>query len=1374
MESTWTLGTLEKDGENTEQATLPPNPEVSANFLSRLTFTYLDAIMVNGYKRPLVMNDLYELPDELHSRTIADRFGRNWDRELSINKEYLKHAKPDGSIDPSLKIKRPSLLRALWRTFGISWVLGGIFRLVSDGCQIAAPMVLQYLIAWLTAASVGQTTVDVGYGYGLACALLALQLVLSLFVNQYFYATMKVGFSIRAAIIVHIYRKSLLLSQSARQDFSAGKTVNLMSTDASRLDLTAPFLHLLWAAPIVILVSMSLLIYNLGASALVGFFFLIIVFPAQGVLMKYLVKVRTKANKITDNRVKIVQEFIQGMRVLKFQGWEQAALNRIAKLRDEELSFVRIIIMARAWISAVMQIQPVFAAILTFITYTQTHPPGSLTPALAFSSIGLFNVLRLPLMFLPQVATQATDAMVSIRRLESLLLATELQESTIVPASYNWAVRVHDGLFLWDQPSNGGDDFSRSKDKKKQVQNGNPTPNGTPRRAMTTLLTKSPTEIAGKESKKDRPAQENGHTILRGVDFVLPKGALMMVVGPVGSGKSSLLSALVGEMRRVEGLVEVRGSVAYCPQQAWIQNATVRANITFGNTFNERKYWETIRACAMERDLEILTDGDFTEIGERGINLSGGQKQRVSIARAVYSDADIVLLDDPLSAVDAHVGRHIFDHCICGALAEKTRILSTHQIHILPQGKYKWRFTDGRIVEQGTYADLVASEGGYLQSMVKEYGGANDDDSNLPKEVDVQKKKAADKSLHDLAKTKRRAGTKGQDGTLMSEEEKMEGAVAFKVYKDYFRLAGGWIVVLGIVASLALTQGARIATDSWLAAFTSNRLAGDMGYFSGVYIAWGTSQGIAVLVTGYLFSTGCIWASRRLHASAADRLFRAPISFFDTTPVGRIMNRFSKDIDSIDNVLPETLRMATSTFSLIAATVILIGVVLPIFFAPLVPLLIICDSLTPTRFYRATSRELKRLDSVSKSPLYAHFSESLTGLPTIRAYNAQERFRKINEERLDANGRAYWLSITTQRWIDWRLGLIASLLVFGAAILGVAGRGSILGPGVIGLALTYSLNVTGTLNWMVRQLAETEMQMNGVERLIYYAEDLDTEAAMVIEQNRPPQNWPDKGEIRFQDLQMRYRPDLPTVLKKINLHIMPGEKVGFVGRTGAGKSSIMIALFRLSEKSSGSIVIDGIDISSIGLNDLRSRLAIIPQDPVLFSGTIRYNLDPFDEYDDPALWDVLSRCGDLKDVIEKSADKLDMPVSENGENFSVGQRQLLCLARAMLRDARVVVMDEATASVDLATDDLIQRTIRTDERFSTKTVLTIAHRLNTIIDYDKVVVMSDGQVAEFGSPKELASKRDGILRKLIDETGPENSKVLLRLAGIDVVAASTS
>ncbi|KAJ3340676.1 hypothetical protein HDU93_006533 [Gonapodya sp. JEL0774] len=1284
--------------------------------------------MLKGFRRPLMMEDLYELPDDLHSHVLSERLSANWDKELELHREWLKHADADGNVDPSLKLKRPSLLRAIWRTFGFAWTIGGLFRLVSDSCQVVAPIVLQKLIAWFTATAVDPDNAPgVGYGYGLACILLALQLILSFFVNQYFYATMKVGFSIRAAIIVQVYRKRA----------SSFGFEHSMSTDASRLDLTAPFLHLLWAAPIVIMACMGLLIANLGASALVGFFFLIIVFPAQGVLMKYLVKIRTKANKITDTRVKrnagLEVPGRADMRSFQVppssfyeetakQGWEQAALSRIANLRDEELSFVRIMIMARAWVSAVMQIQPVFAAILTFITYTQTNPPGSLTAALAFSSIGLFNVLRLPLMFLPQVATQATDALVSIGRLESLLLASELQERTILPENYvppegqdeeegkrNWAVRVHGGIFVWDQATKT-EESPNGRTTKSGTANGaangnahtngaaNGEAKGAPTRTMTSVLTKSPTAVGmmngGGEKKfalfrlKKSPT---GRTIelspkppplepqLRGVDFVLPKGGLMMVVGPVGSGKSSLMAALVGEMRRVEGLVEVRGSVAYCPQQAWIQNATVRDNILFGQAFNERKYWETIRACAMERDLEILADGDFTEIGERGITLSGGQKQRISIARAVYSNSDVVLLDDPLSAVDAHVGRHIFDQCICGSLAGKTRILSTHQLHILPQADWVVCVQNGDIVEQGTYFDLLAKEGGYLSGMVKEYGSVKQEEleepGHQPENHPVQSK-AAEKQLHDLAKTKRRAGTKGKDGTLMSEEEKMEGAVSFKVYKDYFSLAGGWPVVLGLVTALGLTQGARIATDSWLSAFTSGQFGNKLGYFSGVYVAWGTSQGIAVLVTGYLFATGCIWASRRLHAKAAERLFRAPISFFDTTPVGRIMNRFSKDIDSVDNVLPETLRMATSTFSLIFATLILIGVVLPIFFAPLVPL----------------------------------------------------------------------------------LGVFASSLVFGAAVIGVAaGRSSMFGPSVIGLALTYSLNVTGTLNWMVRQLAETEMQMNGVERLIYYSEDLDVEAAMVIEDNRPPELWPSRGEIVFKDLEMRYRPDLPVVLKKINLHINAGEKVGFVGRTGAGKSSIMIALFRLSEMSGGSIVIDGVNISQIGLNDLRSRLAIIPQDPVLFSGTVRYNLDPFDEYEDSALWDVLSRSGDLKDVVEKNPDKLEMVVSENGENFSVGQ----------LKEARVVVMDEATASVDLATDDLIQKTIRTDDRFKGKTVLTIAHRLNTIVDYDKVVVMSDGNIGEYGSPKELASNKDGLFRKLIDETGPENAKVLLRLAGVE-------
>ncbi|RKP09032.1 putative ATP-binding cassette transporter protein YOR1 [Thamnocephalis sphaerospora] len=916
-------------------------------------------------------------------------------------------------------------------------------------------------------------------------------------------------------------------------------------------------------------------------------------------------------------------------------------------------------------------------------------------------------------MVYPMVLALYVDAKVSLERIRDYLLAEELDNVAVTDMDAENAINIDNGTFAWETAPPAEVTKASKKAEKKRRKSKKWRKKKT-KDAVDTASSSSPPSTRQTDSASasaaasvaveasDQPLRAS----LRNINLQIPRGSLVAVVGSVGSGKSSLLNALVGEMKCLEGSVVFGGSVGYCPQTAWIQNATVRDNITFGLPYDEAKYRAVIRDCALERDLDILPDGDFTEIGERGINLSGGQKQRLNIARAVYFGADIILLDDPLSAVDAHVARHLFERCIQGALANRTRVLVTHQLHFVRHADYVLYMENGEIKQQGSFEQLSKESGAFAQ-LISEYGGA--DDEKTSDDEDASGGSGDDTDIEE--EKKKPAKTSGQ--ALMTVEERATGAVAAAVYKSYIRAGGGWKTVRCLTLALTMRFDPQCSNDLWLSWWSGDELHLSMGQYMGVYAGWGVAQMVAGILFGISLAYLCARASKTLHDDAINNVFRAPMSFFDTTPLGRIINRFSKDMDSVDNQLIEALRMFTSTLAITAATFLMICVVFPIFLAPLVPLL--CLYYYFQLFYRATSRELKRIDSVTRSPLYAHFGETLTGLATIRAYREQNRFIGENEQLMDTTNRPYYLSFTIQRWLGMRLEAIANILTFFVSIFTVISRTSV-SPGLIGLVMSYSLQVTGTLNWCVRQAAEVEVNMNAVERLEYYAQELDQEAPAVLPDNRPDERWPSRGAIEINQLELAYRKGLPNVLHGVSASIRGGEKIGVVGRTGAGKSSIMVALFRLVEVSGGSISIDGVDISSLGLRDLRSRLAIIPQDPTLFHGTVRSNLDPFSRYTDQELWDALDRA-DMKTYVAGLADGLDAEVSEGGENFSAGQRQLVCLARAILVHARILIMDEATASVDMRTDALLQKAIRED--FAGCTILTIAHRLNTVIDYDR-------------------------------------------------------
>ncbi|KAI9217146.1 P-loop containing nucleoside triphosphate hydrolase protein [Blastocladiella britannica] len=1228
----------------------------------------------------------------------------------------------------------PSLIRALWGAFGWKWLWAGILSAVAIVAQIGGPLLLNKLLLYFGIESFRlakfpnmPSTYDSFYGYGLAIGLFALAFVSTMFNSVFFFISMKIGMRLRSALMVMVYDKSLRLSAKARsEEFNPGKITNIVATDCARLDMVTPYVHIAWTAPIQIFVVLGLLINYLGVSVLAGFGLMIAFMPIQGKVMQSLTVYRKEAQLITDKRVKLMNEILQGSRIVKLMSWESAVTDAIMELRSQELGYVKKLAMWRAGINGVAQAIPALAATLVFAVYSATG--NQLTPALVFPAFALFQQLRLPLMFLPMVIAFTVDALVAIQRIKGLLLAQELEtQPEIVSDDAPNAIEIKNADFEWN----------------------------------------------------------DGQTQLHDVNLAIPKGKLVAIVGAVGSGKSSLLSGLVGEMKRTRGDVYLSGTFGYAPQQPWLMNATLKQNVLFSQPFDQARYRRAIELGALERDLDQLPAGDATEIGEKGINLSGGQKARINLSRAIYYDADTILLDDPIAAVDAHVGKKLFN-TIVNDLRGKTRVLVTHALHFVPQCDYVVYLKDGRITEQGTYAELMANDQGDFSQQMKAFGGLHHDgddtdDEDTPVESPTSAAAAADLAVHDepspdamrrasatsLAQKKKDvpadeelAKRPGAAGKLMKAEERATGSVNLNVYRAYFAAMGGLTGITAVMFLLILTQLLRVGNDYWLTWWTEHNWGhenDDMWYLQ-YYCLWAVGQAAAYVLSGIQFAVAGVQAAKLLHRGAVFAVMRSPMSFYESTPLGQIINRFSKDQDAMDNTLADSFRMFLGTLFMTLSTFVVIINNTPLFAAPLAPLIVVYYYVQ--LFYRHTSRELKRLDSLSRSPLYANLGETLTGVPTIRAYREEHRFIARNEQFIDGNNGPIMQQMAAQRWLSIRIESIGSALILAAAVFSVLSLGSI-NASSVGLSLSYSMSITGVLNWCVRQAAEVEVQMNSVERVYYYASELKPEAPQKTDVVPPSAQWPEHGEIKFTDVSMSYRPDLPPVLIDVNLNIKPGSKVGIVGRTGAGKSTALVVLFRLVELAKGKIEIDGVDISKLGLHDLRSRLAIIPQDPVLFSGSVRSNLDRFNEADDQTLWDCLERAG-LKDYVDAQENKLDAPIAENGENLSVGQRQLLCLARAMVRRSKVLVMDEATASVDLDTDAFIQRAIRRD--FAAATVLTIAHRLNTIIDYDTIICMDAGRVKEFGAPSTLLSDPNSLLSSLVDETGATNAALLRRMA----------
>ncbi|XP_054236325.1 multidrug resistance-associated protein 1 isoform X3 [Homo sapiens] len=1323
-----------------------PCPESSASFLSRITFWWITGLIVRGYRQPLEGSDLWSLNKEDTSEQVVPVLVKNWKKECAkTRKQPVKvvysskdpaQPKESSKVDANEEVEalivkspqkewNPSLFKVLYKTFGPYFLMSFFFKAIHDLMMFSGPQILKLLIKF-----VNDTKAPDWQGYFYTVLLFVTACLQTLVLHQYFHICFVSGMRIKTAVIGAVYRKALVITNSARKSSTVGEIVNLMSVDAQRFMDLATYINMIWSAPLQVILALYLLWLNLGPSVLAGVAVMVLMVPVNAVMAMKTKTYQVAHMKSKDNRIKLMNEILNGIKVLKLYAWELAFKDKVLAIRQEELKVLK----KSAYLSAVGTFTwvctPFLVALCTFAVYVTIDENNILDAQTAFVSLALFNILRFPLNILPMVISSIVQASVSLKRLRIFLSHEELEPDSI---------------------------------ERRPVKDGGGTNSITVRNATFTW------------ARSDPPT-------LNGITFSIPEGALVAVVGQVGCGKSSLLSALLAEMDKVEGHVAIKGSVAYVPQQAWIQNDSLRENILFGCQLEEPYYRSVIQACALLPDLEILPSGDRTEIGEKGVNLSGGQKQRVSLARAVYSNADIYLFDDPLSAVDAHVGKHIFENVIGpkGMLKNKTRILVTHSMSYLPQVDVIIVMSGGKISEMGSYQELLARDGAFAEFLRTYASTEQEQDAEengvtgvsgpgkeakqmengmlvtdsagkqLQRQLSSSSSYSGDISRHhnSTAELQKAEAKKEETWKLMEADKAQTGQVKLSVYWDYMKAIGLFISFLSIFLFMCNHVSA-LASNYWLSLWTDDPIVNGTQEHTkvrlSVYGALGISQGIAVFGYSMAVSIGGILASRCLHVDLLHSILRSPMSFFERTPSGNLVNRFSKELDTVDSMIPEVIKMFMgSLFNVIGACIVIL-LATPIAAIIIPPLGLIYFFVQ--RFYVASSRQLKRLESVSRSPVYSHFNETLLGVSVIRAFEEQERFIHQSDLKVDENQKAYYPSIVANRWLAVRLECVGNCIVLFAALFAVISRHS-LSAGLVGLSVSYSLQVTTYLNWLVRMSSEMETNIVAVERLKEYSET-EKEAPWQIQETAPPSSWPQVGRVEFRNYCLRYREDLDFVLRHINVTINGGEKVGIVGRTGAGKSSLTLGLFRINESAEGEIIIDGINIAKIGLHDLRFKITIIPQDPVLFSGSLRMNLDPFSQYSDEEVWTSLE-LAHLKDFVSALPDKLDHECAEGGENLSVGQRQLVCLARALLRKTKILVLDEATAAVDLETDDLIQSTIRT--QFEDCTVLTIAHRLNTIMDYTRVIVLDKGEIQEYGAPSDLLQQR-GLFYSMAKDAG---------------------
>jgi len=1272
--------------EEAEELEDEESPEDAAGPLSCAAFYWLSPLLATGYRRPLLSADLFPLvrndkPSVVHAQALE-----GWEKRAS------------------LKIKSGKrLLRALTGAFGGHYLVGSLFKLGYDTTQLLVPLLLS---AFLVALGDG----DDKKAYMVSAGIVFNAALSTALLHQYFQRTYRTGMRLKSAAVSLVYSKALVVAREASwEDGVAVQTTsitNLMSVDAQRLQDNMTYLMSVVSGIYQIVVCLYLLDRELGVSAFGGFAVMLVFMP---VTQRIVLLSRSQQKVVLTNkdaRIKLQAEALGGIKIVKLYGWEGALSGELKRLRGLELAALWQYKLVSVLSRVVFNVVPTAVSLVTFSMYVLLG--HDLSVPKVYTSLALFNVLRFPLMMVPTAVSSAVEGMLSVDRIAAFLVEPEVQQH-------------RDGV---QNPM--------SRESSKDA----------------VFSTDASVSWVLSDSGADRQC------FLRHVSFNAKRGDLVAIVGETGSGKSGLFACLLGEASVVAGAVGVVGSVAYAAQTPWIQNATLRENVLFGAPYDDEKYRDTIFRCALEPDLEQLADGDATAIGEKGLNLSGGQKQRVALARAFYADADVYLLDDPLSAVDAHVARHLFENLIVGGLQKrgKTVLLATHNLSTLPKCDAVLQLHRGTGLSVKFFGTAALFQEGNA-GLFKSESHSSLQDAQLPataaNKALAHTAAAGDKAAKDEEKEEKDAVAKGGNKVspggiaAAGDFDTMDvGKTSRHAQKRYLAAYGGIFAVATAICAQIGYQASQVLANWWL------------GYWAGKDTL-GTAEGLEVYTVlslvsiflscfaYYLMARCGQKAAHVLHDLMLDAVLASPMAFFDSTPLGRLLNLFSKDLYTIDEELPTTLTMWVWVGLSCLATLLTIAFATPEFGVVAVPLGLVYYA--TQNYFIPSVRQLKRLDAASRTPVFSAFEEATDGATTIRAFGAEQRFVKEMMRRLDNNLKAYFLGTACNRWLAVRLELIGTVCTGAAAFLAVlAGTDQ----NVAGLSLTYALSVTQALNWFVRMNADLENNSVAVERVIQCA-DLKPEDDAMVRVAAPAvvdASWPWQGRVQVRNLSLRYRAGLPLVLNNLTFVVEPGSKLGLVGRTGSGKSSFLLALLRIvPPEKSASVVIDGVDVAHVSLATLRTRVSMIPQDPVLFSGSIRMNLDPFNAYSDAALLDALRLARvDASRLLVQHSDASDAAVlgavvDSGGKNFSIGERQLLCLARACVRKSRLVLLDEATSAVDYDLDKLVQNTIR--DAFRDSTVIAIAHRLDTVLDYTRIIVLDAGRIVEDGPPQTLINTR---------------------------------
>lgn len=1379
-----------------------------AGFISRVFLSWTSTLIYKGYRRAEIkIDDLWKLRRVDDPEMLSEEF-------LMLIEDYRLE---DGTLRPY------TIWRIAYRMFKWEFFLGGFFEVLYSGISFLGPIILRYIIL-----EIQNGTAQSSRGYGLAAALGFTQAAGTLCQLHSRFYCVQIGLRLRNALSLATFKQVLRLEQEGRQGLSDGQVVNLVSTDAP---VAVDFMRLFnrfWNAPLMVIGGIIYIYFYVGPSVFFGFAVMLAFMPISIKFGKVQTRLQRKKMMQTDTRVKTVNEMMQGIKVLKLYAWEQPLLEFLNGIRNIEMKAISTLTYYRGITMPFAVAMPNIASVITFCAFILLG--NEITPADTFTVVSAWNIIRGPFIALPLAIIYLTRAFVSAHRFRNFFeLKINSSNDTVVAIdtqegdeNINQSRRVGQSpsFEALDPENHGGDGSARALPYAVEVHNANFT------WSINTGVKPLEKGLKGKftrgepSKKSDVSASAVGDTEggkspeatapfkLEDINFSIPTGSLVAIVGRIGDGKSSLLSALLGEMRPVSGTVNIHGSMALCQQEPFIMNRTVRENILFEAPMDEARYNATIEACSLTSDLETLPAGDLTEIGERGVNLSGGQKARVSLARAVYAQPDVIFLDDVLSAVDAHVGKHIFDHCISNkprsVLRGTTRLFVTNHLHLLKYMDSIIFLKDGRIADQGTYDGLVSRGSPVFDALPPSEDNARDSFSEVdttgdrtrenstvdledafnelerrissklsegPSEIERRKSSqlssasissrsnvahgSYEKSGGDIADgddvlSEDDADSTRKKGTLVKEEERQKGALKFEMMKRYFLAGTGdsYIGVFSIIAIFFVTEGVFLSMDSWLARYSeedSDNPTTSKRTFLLVYFFLMVGYFCILMTRAVVYAAFSIKACRTLYENLQANVFYLPMSFFWQTPLGRILNRLSKDTNDIDVMLSQQLKWFMMMSVRVLGVVVLICMAAPIFAVAIVPFVIIYGVLR--ELYRRTAVNVQRIESVLRSPVYSHLGETLQGAATLKAFRRKYTWINVANTLIGLNNRALLAVEATQIWLTMRLEFLGALIVF---ITAVAIIGSDAEPGMAGLALSYSLSLVSNLQMTVTASSQVEAKMNAVERVIEYAE-IPNEKKLDEGSSSPPPEWPNAGAIRFDNVTLRYRENLEPALRDVSFEVPAGCRVAIVGATGSGKSTALVALFRLVYPLvSGRLLIDEIDIATVPVHRLRSMVTCIPQDPVLFSSTLRKNLDPFEMYSDEEIWSAIDK-SHLRKTVEALPDGLVSAVSQGGENLSVGERQLICIARAILRKSKIVLLDEASASLDRQTDALIQDSIRSS--FPDCTMLVIAHRLETVVDMDRCLVMNQGRVAEYGSFDELLANDEGHLTQLFAAAG---------------------